>query len=414
MAAEKPQSAAVPRARIHGRKTDRAASIDAYLQRLWDASGTDLLLTAGAPPLLRIDGKLKPYDGADPLTPQQIDKIVANVLGEDLQAKFDFEGEVDFSFSWKNQARFRGNAFRQRQSSALALRLIPFYIPTFEDLGLPPIAKDLVALPHGLVLVTGPTGSGKSTTLASMIEHINQTRECHIITVEDPIEYLHHHKKSAVNQREIGEDTISFQRARKSVLREDPDVLLLGERRDLESIQAALTIAETGHLVFATLHTNDTAQALDRIVDVFPSDSRRQVRVQLSHVLSAVISQRLLPRMRGGLVAAFEVMLGNSAVRNLVREGKTSQLRNVVATHVQEGMQTLEQSLTQLVKDGVVEYETAVGASLYPKEVERPAPVLVPVGAAPVDAAVSSGDGSADDTGEVPVVAAAVSTGRFR
>src|SRR4051812_17555654 len=357
MVAEKTSSEAVPRPRINARKTDRTSAIDRYLEALWEAKGTDLLLTAGAPPLLRIDGKLEPFAGAERLSPAMLDKIVAKVLGDDLQALFDFEGEVDFSFSWKGQARFRGNAFRQRQSSALALRLIPFDIPTFEDLGLPPIVKDLVALPHGLILVTGPTGSGKSTTLASMIEHINQTRECHIITVEDPIEYLHHHKKSAVNQREIGEDTLSFQRALKSVLREDPDVLLLGEMRDLESIQAALTIAETGHLVFATLHTNDSAQALDRIVDVFPTDRRAQIQVQLAHVLAGVVYQRLMPKASGGLVAAFEVMVGNTAVRNLVREGKTGQLRNVVATHQSEGMRTLEMDLTRLVAEGVIDLE---------------------------------------------------------
>jgi twitching motility protein PilT len=369
----------LPAPRLRERKTDRTASIDPYLDALWDAQGTDLLLTAGAPPLMRINGRLQPYGDGQRLSPSQVDKLVTKVLGDDLQATFDFEGEVDFSFSWKGKARFRGNAFRQRKSSALALRLIPFDIPSFEALGLPPICFDLVNLPHGLVLVTGPTGSGKSTTLASMIEYINITRACHIITIEDPIEYLHHHKKSAVNQREIGEDTTSFARALKSVLREDPDVLLLGEMRDLESIQAALTIAETGHLVFATLHTNDTAQALDRIVDVFPPESRRQVQVQLSHVLSAVIYQRLLPRKEGGLVAAFEVMLGTGAVRNLIREGKTSQLRNVVTTHSAAGMQTLEASLSGLILDDVVDYEEALALSLYPKEIARPRTVTGPL-----------------------------------
>src|SRR3954470_21410867 len=380
MVAEKTSSEAVPRPRINARKTDRTSAIDRYLEALWEAKGTDLLLTAGAPPLLRIDGKLEPFAGAERLSPAMLDKIVAKVLGDDLQALFDFEGEVDFSFSWKGQARFRGNAFRQRQSSALALRLIPFDIPSFEDLGLPPIVLDLVALPHGLILVTGPTGSGKSTTLASMIEYINRTRACHIITIEDPIEYLHHHKKSAVNQREIGEDAISFQRALKSVLREDPDVLLLGEMRDLESIQAALTIAETGHLVFATLHTNDTAQAIDRIVDVFPGDRRTQIQVQLSHVLSGVIYQRLLPRIGGGLVAAFEVLLGNHPARNLIREGKTKQLRNVITTHTGEGMRPLEMSLNELMQDGTIDMDAALGVSMYPRELAAPRPLQVAVG----------------------------------
>jgi twitching motility protein PilT len=358
--------------RVPSKKVDRSAPIDPWLQELWDRKGTDLLLTAGAPPLLRIDGRLEPYDDLPPLGPAEIDKIVAQILGEDLSATFDFEGEVDFSFSWKGQARFRGNAFRQRHTSALALRLIPFEIPSFGELGLPPVVDQLVNLPHGLVLVTGPTGSGKSTTLASMIERINTTRSCHIVTIEDPIEYLHQHKRSAVNQREIGEDTISFERALKSVLREDPDVLLLGEMRDLESIAAAITIAETGHLVFATLHTNDSAQALDRIVDVFPAERRPQIQVQLAHVLSAVVYQRLMPRVGGGLVAAFEVMIGNHAVRNLVREGKTRQLRNVVATHTSEGMQTLEMSLSALLRDDVIDVETAMSMSVYPKELAIP------------------------------------------
>jgi twitching motility protein PilT len=354
------------------RKTSRSAPIDPWLQELWDRKGTDLLLTAGAPPLLRIDGQLQPYDALPPLTPAEVDKLVGQVLGEDLMAKFDFDGEVDFSFSWQERARFRGNAFRQRHSSALALRLIPFEIPSFSDLGLPDIVNKFVHLPLGLVLVTGPTGSGKSTTLASMIEYINKNRACHIITIEDPIEYMHHHAKSAVNQREIGEDTVSFERALKSVLREDPDVLLLGEMRDLESIAAALTIAETGHLVFATLHTNDTAQALDRIVDVFPAERRPQIQVQLAHVLEGVLYQRLMPRKDGGLVAAFEIMVGNHAVRNLVREGKTSQLRNVVATHQSDGMQTLEMDLTRLVAEGTIDMETARDFSMHPREIGAP------------------------------------------
>ena len=364
-----------PRARkLTAKKGDRSAAIDPWLTELWERGGTDLLLTAGAPPLLRVDGHLQPYDKMAALSPAEVDKIVAQVLGEDLMAKFDFEGEVDFSFSWKEQARFRGNAFRQRHSSALALRLIPFHIPSFDELGLPDVINKFVHLPLGLVLVTGPTGSGKSTTLASMIEYINENRACHIITIEDPIEYMHHHKKSAVNQREIGEDSISFERALKSVLREDPDVLLLGEMRDLESIQAALTIAETGHLVFATLHTNDTAQALDRIVDVFPADKRPQIQVQLAHVLAGVVYQRLMPKKDGGLVAAFEIMIGNHAVRNLVREGKTTQLRNVVSTHQAEGMQTLEMDLNRLVAEGVIDLETAKEISMHPREVKAPEP----------------------------------------
>ena len=320
---------------------------------------------------------IDPYDALEAMTPGEVDKIVAQVLGDDLMAKYDFEGEVDFSFSWKGQARFRGNAFRQRHSSALALRLIPFHIPSFDELGLPEIVTKFVKLPLGLVLVTGPTGSGKSTTLASMIEYINHHRACHIITIEDPIEYMHHHAKSAVNQREIGEDTISFERALKSVLREDPDVLLLGEMRDLESIAAALTIAETGHLVFATLHTNDTAQALDRIVDVFPAEQQGQIRVQLANSLQAVYYQQLLPRIGGGRVAAFEVLLANHAVRNLIKEGKSNHIRNVVLTAQREGMQTLEVALSELIAHGVIDAEIGRLRSMYPGEIKMPVPVGV-------------------------------------
>jgi twitching motility protein PilT len=251
----------------------------------------------------------------------------------------------------------------------VALRLIPYDLPDLEFLGVPPVVRDFTTLPQGLVLVTGPTGSGKSTTLAALIDRINSTRPCHILTIEDPIEYVHRHKLAAVNQREVGTDTESFPRALRSALREDPDVLLVGEMRDLETIQTALTIAETGHLVFATLHTNDTAQALDRIVDVFPGDQQAQIRVQLANALTGIVYQRLLPRRDGGRVAAYEVLLATSAVRNLIREGKTRQLRNILSTGGREGMQTIEQSLTALVAAGTVDHATAVAASIFPNEV---------------------------------------------
>jgi twitching motility protein PilT len=383
---------------------------------MWDHMATDLLLTAGAPPLARIDGSLHQLEYGRTMESESITHLLREALPAELFKKLEEEREIDFSFSWQDLARFRGSAFYQKDSMAVTLRLIPYAIPTFEDLGVPRVIEQLVNLPSGLILCTGPTGSGKSTSQAAMIDYINTHRACHILTVEDPIEYVHNHKLSAITQREVGDDTLSFRRALRSALREDPDVLLVGEMRDLESIQAALTIAETGHLVLATLHTNDTAQALDRVVDVFPADRHQQVRVQLAASLAGVIYQRLLPVIGGGMVAAFEIMIANNAVRNLVREGKNRQLRNVVATHVQEGMQTLEQSLTMLVKEGVVEYETALGASLYPKEVERPAPVLVPVGGVqPVPpAAGPAPDPSTDDTGEVPVVVATGSGGRFR
>jgi twitching motility protein PilT len=352
------------------------APIAQYLAAIQAVAGTDLHLTAGAPPLIRRDGVLQPIEGEAPFEAYQLEGLITSLLGPTLNAEFSNAKEIDFAFDYGEDVRFRGNAFRQRGTVACALRRIPADIPSFEELGLPPIAEELARLPQGLVLVTGPTGSGKSTTLASMIDWINTHRRCHIITIEDPVEYMHKHKLSAINQREIGPDASDFYSGLRSALREDPDVLLVGEMRDPESISVALSIAETGHLVFATLHTNDTAQALDRIIDVFPADRRDQIQVQLSSTLQAVVYQRLLPRTHGGLVAAFEILRANHAVRNLIREGKTQQLRNVVSTHSSEGMQTLEQSLTGLVADGIVDYDLALGYSLYPKEVTRERSIL--------------------------------------
>ena len=358
-----------------------SAAIEEYLDELWRRGGTDLLLTSGAPPLLRIDGQIEQYD-APALTDSSVQKMVGSVLGDDLRQKFDQSGEIDFSFTWGDSARLRGNAFRQRGTHALAIRMIPFRIPNLDELAIPSAVRDMIERPHGLILVTGPTGSGKSTTLAAMIDHINQTRACHIVTIEDPIEYVHAHKRSAVSQREIGQDSASFESALRAVLREDPDVVLIGEMRDPESIQAALTIAETGHLVLATLHTNDSGQAVDRIVDVFPAERRAQVQVQLAHVLTGVVYQRLVPRIGGGLVAAFEIMAGIHPVRNLIREGKTRQLRNVVATHRDSGMQTLEASLEKLIGEGLITHEAAMAASLFPREIRAGAPSVVPIAVA--------------------------------
>lgn len=346
--------------------------VDRFLRVVWDAGGTDLLLTAGSPPLVRIDGALQPLPDEPVLDANDTERLITGVLGEHMSKRFEQELQVDFSFSWADRARLRGNAFHQRSTMALALRVIPFAIPSFAELGLPPIVERWARLPHGFVLVTGPTGSGKSTTLASVIDYINHHRATHIITIEDPIEYLHSHRRSAVNQREVGEDTASFADALRAALREDPDVLLVGEMRDPESIQAALTVAETGHLVFATLHTNDTAQALDRIVDVFPGNQQPQVRMQLANTLAGILNQQLIPRIDGGRVAAFEVLVGSSAVRNLIREGKTRQIRNMVATGQREGMQTFEAGLSNLVARGLVSYEEALGWSMYPREVKMP------------------------------------------
>src|SRR6476646_10228831 len=301
--------------------------IDALLGQLWNAGGTDLLLTAGMPPQIRLHGSLVPLEH-DPLTADDTDELLAELLTDDQHLAWNAQHEYDFSFTWRNDARIRGNAFTQRGKTAIALRIIPRIIPKPEEIGLPPVVSHLARQHQGLILMTGPTGSGKSTTLASIIDQINTERACHIITVEDPIEYVHDHKRSAVNQREVGTDTASFPDALRSVLREDPDVLLVGEMRDLESIRFALTVAETGHLVFATLHTNDTAQSIGRMIDVFPAEQQAQIRVQLAAALSAVVYQRLIPKIGGGMIAAYEVLTATPAVRNLVKEGKTHQRRN--------------------------------------------------------------------------------------
>ena len=345
--------------------------IDAFLESLWTQGGTDLLLTVGSAARLRVDGMLRPIPGASTLTAPEIEVILEGLLNDELVEIFETRKDVDFSFSWLDRARVRGNAFLQKGTIAIALRMIPSEIPSFEELGLPSAATFLSKLPRGFVLVTGPTGSGKSTTLASMIDYINENRHVHVLTVEDPIEYVHNHKNSAVNQREIGTDSGSFDRALRSALREDPDVLLIGEMRDLESIQIALTMAETGHLVFATLHTNDAAQAIDRIIDVFPAWRQDQIRVQLSASLAAVVAQRLVPKIGGGMVAAFEILIATSASRNMIREGKTNQLRNVMTTSKGDGMRTLEMTLAELVKSETVTYEDALSVSSFPKELAR-------------------------------------------
>jgi len=353
--------------------------LDAWLSVLHDLDGTDILLTDGSKPLLRVDAKLTELEDAEPLTGEEIEAIARTQIRDQYGDRLHLGREVDFSFSWRGQARIRANAFYQRSNCSLSLRRIPMLIPTPLELGLPPALSGILRNPSGLILVTGPTGSGKSTSMASMIDVLNRNRACHIVTVEDPIEYLHANHKAAVSQREVGTDTESFDTALKSVLREDPDVVLVGEMRDLESISAALTIAETGHLVITTLHTNDSAQAIDRIIDVFASDRRNQIQVQLAGTLLAVLYQRLVPKIGGGLIAAYELMVGVPAVRNLVREGKTRQLRNVVATHRSDGMNTLEHSLIQFIEAGVIDYDTAIDASLYPQDIPKPRPHPVPV-----------------------------------
>jgi twitching motility protein PilT len=346
-------------------------AIEPWLQRLWEQGGSDLLLSGGSAPRIRVDGKLKPLEGVQPLTGKQISDIAMPLLTAGQQMIFEEQQDVDFAISWLDRARIRGSVFTQRGETALALRVIPARIPTFEDLGLPPVANWVAEQPRGFVLVTGPTGSGKSTTLASIVNQINETRACHILTIEDPVEYVHHHKMAAVSQREVGLDSPSFDRALRSALREDPDVLLIGEMRDIDSIQIALTMAETGHLVFATLHTNDAPQAVDRIIDVFPAWRQEQTRVQLAASLSAIIAQRLIPRIGGGMVAAYEVLVATSPVRNLIREGRSNQLQNVMFTNAKEGMQTLESSLAKMIVDKVITYEDAMAVTAHPKELAR-------------------------------------------
>lgn len=343
-------------------------TVDALLDVLWTTGGSDLLLTPGTAPRIRVDGELRSAPDPTPLSAVDTERMVASVLTGPQREAFAAGGDIDFSFSWRETARIRGSAFRQRGTAALALRLMPYRIPSFDELGLPESVRRLAALDQGLVLVTGPTGSGKSTTLASMVDWVNANRAVHVLTIEDPIEYVHRHQRAAVNQRQVGEDTDSFPSALRSALREDPDVLLVGEMRDLDSIRFALTLAETGHLVLATLHTNNTAQAVDRLVDVFPGDQQPQIRLQLSAALTGIVHQRLLPRPGGGRVAAYEVLIANGAVRNLVRDGKTNQLRNVIVTSRRDGMQTLEASLNGLLREGSILREDAVSRSLYPTD----------------------------------------------
>jgi twitching motility protein PilT len=345
--------------------------IEKLLEDVVKQDASDLHLTVGVPPMIRVDGALKPIPNLPPLTAAEVEKLIFSVV-DDVQKDILLKDmEVDFSFAFGDVARFRANAYHQKGNLALALRLIPTQIRSTEELGMPKTIDAFTAFPRGLVLVTGPTGSGKSTTLAAMIDKINKERSVHIITVEDPIEYTHKNQKSVVEQREIHYDTRSFAAALRSILREDPDVVLIGEMRDLETIASAITIAETGHLVLATLHTNNAAQSVDRMIDVFPPHQQQQIRVQLSNILNAIVSQRLIPAIGGGRAVATEIMRANPAVRNIIREGKTHQLDAVIQTGAEEGMQTMDRNLATLVKSGKVTYEEAKGYAIDVKELER-------------------------------------------
>jgi twitching motility protein PilT len=345
---------------------DQATSVNLHqlLRAMIEKGASDMHITTGAPPLLRIDGAIVPLK-LPPLSPVETKQICYSVLTEEQKIQFEKAKELDLSFGVKNLSRFRANIFLQRGAVSGAFRSIPFKILTFEELGLPQVIADLAAKPRGLVLVTGPTGSGKSTTLASILDKINSETRQHIVTVEDPIEYLHPHKRSIVNQREVGSDTQTFKAALKYVLRQDPDVVLVGEMRDLETIEAALTIAETGHLVFATLHTNSAVQSINRIIDVFPPHQQSQVRAQLSFVLEGVISQLLLPRAgTPGRVLALEVLVPNAAIRNLIREDKVHQIYSQMQVgQAKHGMQTLNQCLFALYSRRLISLEEAYGRS---------------------------------------------------
>jgi len=333
---------------------------------------SDLHITVGLPPILRINGVLQPMDYKEPLTQDDTQQLVQNALSENQFGVLQEKGELDFSLSCPGLGRFRINAYKQRGSYGLAVRSVALEIPTMENLGLPPIVKDLARKPRGLILVTGPTGSGKSTTLAAMIDQINQERNSHILTLEDPIEYLHKHKKSIVNQREIGYDSMSFASALRASLRQDPDVILVGEMRDLETISIAITAAETGHLVLSTLHTLGAAKTIDRIIDVFPPHQQQQIKVQLSSVLEGVISQQLVPKVdHSGRLGAFEVMIATPAIRNLIREGKTHQIQTNIQTGTKFGMKTMDSFLLDLFNQGAISKETLINQAFDPDSIIR-------------------------------------------
>lgn len=345
--------------------------IELLLEEVIRKRASDLHLQIGVAPMLRIDGSLVGVPGHDALTPEGVEQLIFSILDEDQKQILLKDKEFDFSFAFGDLGRFRVNAFHERGNLAAALRLIPNEIKTVAELGMPQVVSNFATLPRGLVLVTGPTGSGKSTTLAALIDQINTDKAHHIITIEDPIEFTHKSKKSVMVQREVHYDTYSFSAALRSSLRQDPDVVLIGEMRDLETISAAITIAETGHLVFATLHTNSAAQSIDRMIDVFPPHQQPQIRAQLANILQSIVSQRLVPAIGGGRIVASEVLIATSAVRNIIREGKSHQLDAVIQTGADQGMQSMDKTLANLVQAGTVSYDEARNFAVDLQEFDR-------------------------------------------
>lgn len=345
--------------------------IEDYLEYTLNKGAFDLHLVAKTPPLIRKIADLVPIPNEAVLTPEVVKELVFSMLTDEQKEILEVNKELDFSFDYRGKARFRVNAYYQMGTLAAALRLLPFEIPTFEEIGLPKICREFSKLRQGFILLTGPTGHGKSTTIAAVIEEINQTRPVHIITIEDPIEYVFSPKKALISQREIKADTHSWQIALRSCLREDPNVVFVGEMRDYETIAAALTIAETGHLVFSTLHTNSAAQSVDRIVDVFPEHQQAQVRMQFSFTIEAIVTQRLVPSLDGGVAPACEVLTGTPAVRTAIREGKIHLIDNIIQTSAEMGMFSLEADLARLVNEGKISLETAQSFSLRPEELMR-------------------------------------------
>lgn len=345
--------------------------IDDLLRDMIERGSSDLHICVGVPPVIRVDGKLAPLN-YEKFNPMQTQRMLYDILSDEQIQRFEDHWELDFSYSLQNMSRFRVNIFKDKGTVAAAFRTIPMKIPTIKELGLPSVLETIARFPRGLVLVTGPTGSGKSTSLAAMIHLINTEHSHHIITIEDPIEYLHQHRMSVINQREVGQDTKEFANALRAALREDPDVILVGEMRDLETMQNAIRAAETGHLVFATLHTNSAAQTVDRVVDQFPVDQQEQIRLMLSNSLQAVLCQQLMPRAgMPGRVCAMEIMIATPAIRNLIREAKSHQLASIIQTSAQFGMQTMDQHLRDLYLKGVITYDDAVSRAMNPEDLKN-------------------------------------------